>query len=75
MLLLALLSYVAPKESLFLEVAHVNYHLRGKASQSDERLVQSTAQKFGLPYHVLQVRVRGTQNLEETSPGATLCVF
>lgn len=34
------------------EVAHVNYHLRGEDSNRDEALVRETAQKLGIPFHL-----------------------
>lgn len=36
-----------------LSVAHVNYGLRGKESEADEKLVSETAKKLGLPFYSL----------------------
>jgi tRNA(Ile)-lysidine synthase len=37
---------------LSLSIAHVNFHLRGKESDADERFVLRVAKKYGLPVHV-----------------------
>ncbi len=52
MCLLHAFSVLADKEHLTLIVAHVNYGLRGKASQRDERHVTSWAKRLALPYHI-----------------------
>ncbi len=38
------------------EVAHVNYHLRGSASELDEALVRETADGLKLPFHLADGR-------------------
>lgn len=48
---------IAPKERLTLEVAHVNYRLRGTDSRADEALVRKEALRHGLPCHVKRPRV------------------
>ncbi len=40
------------------EIAHVNYHLRGEASELDERLVREQADKYGFSIHVKSVRLK-----------------
>lgn len=51
MALLAILQELAKPQGWKLFVAHFNHQLRGRASDGDERLVQRTAKKLGLPFH------------------------
>lgn len=51
MVLLAVLREWTGAQGWKLFVAHFNHQLRGRASDADERLVQRTAQKLGLPFH------------------------
>lgn len=46
--LLDVMSRIAPKADLELMVAHVNYGLRGKDSDKDEKLVRELVKKYGL---------------------------
>lgn len=50
MVLLHLLAHLAPGQRWRLTVAHFNHQLRGRSGDADERLVQRTAQKLGLPF-------------------------
>lgn len=52
MVLLAVLHELAGGHGWKLCVAHFNHQLRGRASDGDERLVQLTATKLGLPFAV-----------------------
>lgn len=46
------LLHLLVKNGYTVEVAHVNYHLRGDDSQLDEALVEETARKLGIPFHL-----------------------
>lgn len=50
MVLLAILQELAGAQGWKLFVAHFNHQLRGRASAADERLVQQTAKRLGLPF-------------------------
>ncbi|MFO0704889.1 MAG: tRNA lysidine(34) synthetase TilS [Candidatus Andersenbacteria bacterium] len=63
MVLLELLACLRTSRELTLHVAHVNYGLRGLASQRDERLVRRRAKELGLFVHIEQ-----TNALQPTSP-------
>lgn len=52
--LLAILAGLAPKYGLELVIAHVNYGLRGKDSDRDEKFVRELAKKYGLKIEVLK---------------------
>lgn len=51
------------KYDLQIIVAHVNYGLRGKDSDLDEKLVKSLAEKYSLPIEIL--KVKKTEKSEE----------
>jgi len=40
-------------------MAHINHHLRGAASDADERFVQSLAASLGVPFMAVSAEVRG----------------
>lgn len=46
------LLHLLVKNGYTVEVAHVNYHLRGNDSKLDEALVEETARKLGIPFHL-----------------------
>jgi tRNA(Ile)-lysidine synthase len=50
MVLLAILQELTGAQGWKLVVAHFNHQLRGRAGAADERLVQQTAKKLGLPF-------------------------
>ncbi|MFH0930227.1 MAG: tRNA lysidine(34) synthetase TilS [Candidatus Moraniibacteriota bacterium] len=54
--LLDVLSKLQKKYNLELIVAHVNYDLRGKYSDLDEKLVRNLAEKYSLPIEILKVK-------------------
>lgn len=62
--LLDVLEKLRSKYDLQLIIAHVNYGLRGKDSDKDEKFVRNLAQKNNLKIEVLQVKVSSTKNLE-----------
>ncbi len=45
------LLHIAPRDGLRLAIVHVNYQLRGQASQDDALFVQTLATKHGLPFY------------------------
>lgn len=51
--LLDVMSKIAPKYDLKLRIAHVNYGLRGKDSDQDEKFVRELGKKFKIPVHTL----------------------
>ncbi len=54
--LLSALCELKEKYDLHLVVVHVNYGLRGKDSNLDEKLVKKLAEKYSLPIEVLKVK-------------------
>lgn len=54
--LLDVLMKLASKHRFTLHIAHVNYHLRGQASDADEIFVRSLATHYHLPFTVLSVK-------------------
>ena len=63
--LLDVLSKLAPKYNLSLNIAHVNYGLRGEDSVKDEIFVKNLAKKYGIPVKVLLVKKHSNKgNLE-----------
>lgn len=62
--LLDLLFILSKKHGYALYVAHVNYRLRGRASDLDEQLVRDRAKFYGIPCTVLRPRKKITGNLE-----------
>ena len=45
-------------------VAHINYKLRGKDSDKDQKLVHSYCEKLGLPFHLHEVSIEESVSLE-----------
>ena len=58
MVLLDVLSRLAPTEGWRLTVAHFNHRLRGRASDADARLVQDVAARHGWPCRLEEAAVR-----------------
>ncbi len=72
MVLLHYLAEVRQQFRLRITVAHVNYRLRGAASDADERLVKKTAARFGFPFRSRRIdlkknRKRGNGSLQESA--------
>lgn len=64
--LLDVLFLLSQKHSFTLHIAHVNYHLRGRASDLDEALVKKAAEKYRLPYSVLSRKQKSGNASEES---------
>lgn len=64
--LLDILFKLQKKYSLELIAAHVNYGLRGKDSEQDEKFVRNLAKKYNLKIVVLKPKIKHKQNLENT---------
>ncbi|MDP3957421.1 MAG: tRNA lysidine(34) synthetase TilS [bacterium] len=64
--LLDVLATLQKKYAFTLHVAHVNYHLRGRASDCDETLVGKMAAQYNLPLAVLSQKKRLKTASEET---------
>lgn len=62
--LLNVLAKLAPKYNLQLIIAHINYGLRGKDSDGDEKFVRGLAEKNGLKFEVLNVRKTNNSKVE-----------
>ncbi|PIR73254.1 MAG: tRNA lysidine(34) synthetase TilS [Candidatus Moranbacteria bacterium CG10_big_fil_rev_8_21_14_0_10_35_21] len=62
--LLNILFNLQKKYSLELIIAHVNYGLRGKDSEQDERFVKTLAEKYGLEMAILKPKIKAKKNLE-----------
>lgn len=57
--LLDILAKLAPKSGLELLIAHVNYGLRGKDSDRDEKFVRKLAEKYGIKIELLNHKTEG----------------
>ncbi len=66
MTLLAVLRRLQSKHAFSLHVAHVNYGLRGRDSDRDEKLVRDFCKQNSLPYSVLHSRTKPKKNIEAT---------
>ncbi|MFZ2188441.1 MAG: tRNA lysidine(34) synthetase TilS [Candidatus Moraniibacteriota bacterium] len=64
-LLLDVFSKLKKKYALGLSIAHVNYHLRGKDSERDERFVEKLAEKYGLSLDILDAQIKENCKSEE----------
>lgn len=53
------------KYNLELSIAHVNYHLRGKDSEKDEKFVEKLAEKYNLSLDILEAEVQEKNKSEE----------
>lgn len=62
--LLDILAKLQKKYSMELIVAHVNYNLRGKDSEQDEKFVRNLAKKYDLKIALLKPKNRDKKNLE-----------
>jgi len=56
---------LAPKYKLKLLIAHINYGLRGKNSDSDEKFVRKLAEKYGIEINVLKSRKKSKIKISE----------
>lgn len=68
MVLLHLLYKASMEKNLRIFVCHINYGLRGEASDRDEEVVKEECEKFGIQYEVFKMKLdKGYQfsNLEE----------
>ena len=61
--LLDVLTLLQKKQNFTFHIAHVNYHLRGKDSDLDEKLVKARAKNYSLPCTVLSQE----KKLQDTS--------
>jgi tRNA(Ile)-lysidine synthase len=78
--MLHLLLELREKLGVVLSVVHFNHHLRGKASDADEKFVKKLAVKHGLPFHVGRDNVaakarREKANLEDAARRARYAFF
>ena len=62
--LLDVLNQLKDKYALELVVAHVNYNLRGKDSEKDEKFVQDLGRKYGLEVLISRPKIKTKNNLE-----------
>jgi tRNA(Ile)-lysidine synthase len=67
MVLLHVLARLAPGHGWRLAVAHFNHQLRGRSSDTDQRLVERAAKKLGLPLIVGSADVRAHASAKGTS--------
>lgn len=63
--LLDILIKLQKKYSLDLIIVHVNYGLRGKDSQEDEKFVKNLGEKYDLKIAVLKPKIKVKSNLED----------
>lgn len=75
MALLDLLNRFSKKLGITPVVAHVNYGLRGRASDQDERLVRKAASELGLVCEVFDRPKLGSGNLQEAARDARYAFF
>ena len=66
---------IQKKYSLFLIVAHVNYHLRGEESDLDERLVKEFCFKHNLPLYILPAKIEKNENVQVAARDIRLNYF
>ena len=71
--LLHVLTQLAGKLGITLDVAHLNHKLRGAESDADAEFVRVLAAQFGLPFHLSEVNLTG--NLEQSGREARLSFF
>ncbi|MFZ2187305.1 MAG: tRNA lysidine(34) synthetase TilS [Candidatus Moraniibacteriota bacterium] len=64
--LLDMLVLLQKKQAFALHVVHVNYHLRGRDSTQDERLVRGAALRYGLTFSCLSQEKKLKNASEET---------
>lgn len=64
MVLLNLISRIAPSKNLSIVVAHVNYGLRGRSSDADEKLVREVSEGLGFPCEIIKKKPRIGMNLQ-----------
>jgi len=64
--MLDVLATLQKKYAFTLHIAHVNYHLRGQASDRDETLVRKMATRYRLPIAALSQRKKLKTSSEET---------
>lgn len=64
--LLDILFLLSKKYTFTLHVAHVNYRLRGKASDADEARVVQRAKHYALPHTILHLNKKQKSQSEET---------
>lgn len=62
--LLDVLFLLSRKHGFVLHIAHVNYHLRGRASDLDEAIVRQMAERYHLPVSVLSEKNPGNPSEE-----------
>ena len=62
--LLDMLNQLKDKYALELIVAHINYNLRGKDSDADEKFVLDLAKRYDLEVLVLRPKIKTKKNLE-----------
>ena len=67
MLLLWALKDAQKKLGFYLEVIHVNHHLRGIASDSDSKFVESFCKKHKIPYSIINVDVKKLKEDSKTT--------
>ena len=63
--LLAILVRLREKHGFSLRAAHVNYGLRGRDSERDEKLVQDLCAQWSVPLSTLHPKERPANNIEE----------
>lgn len=63
--LLDVLFLLSQKYNFKLYVAHINYHLRGRASDLDEKLTREMAARYAVPCFVLSVKKKLASDAEE----------
>lgn len=63
--LLDVLFLLSQKYDFKLYVAHINYHLRGRASDLDEKLTREMAARYGIPCFVFSQRKKLKSDAEE----------
>tara|TARA_B100000674_G_scaffold301278_1_gene250120 strand:+ start:1009 stop:2304 length:1296 start_codon:yes stop_codon:yes gene_type:complete len=55
---------LAIKCKLSIEVAHVNYQLRGKESETETTLVEDYCKKYGVVFHLKKVEINPDENIQ-----------
>lgn len=67
MVLLHMLDRLKEDLRLKLTVAHINHNLRGRASDSDEKLVRETSKKLGLEFRAVRWKPPVSGNIQDSA--------
>ena len=73
--LLYLIKKISPEFNLTALAVHINYHLRGKESDENEKFVKNLCYKFGIPLVTHHSKIKDKSNLENRARTIRIRVF